>query len=303
MKLSNLERQMTYEISDDKIRFYLEDISTGWLNRLDSFAKRITSDKINSDFSKKHLIKEIEIKNRLDEGLKYLENEKFPKAIECFDDVIWYDSDYGEALLFKSKALKGQKHYVKSLRNYKRAIKADDSLRDIEYHKSLLKLANEERSNFPKLKLNIYAGDEHFAKGEFEKAVDSYNKALVNPSKFKDKILFKLLNKKATALLKLDRFDEALMCFSKSLEVRHNDYAVYGLNCSRFKLGLSVDDEFKKSLGINKKQALNQIMILNKLGLFKESLMICNEILDNHFTLDELYFKMNECRYYSLSKL
>ena len=80
-----------------------------------------------------------------------------------------------------------------------------------EYNEALLKEANGERDNFPKLKSDIYAGDEHFKKGEYENAIDSYNRALENPSKFKDKILFKLLNKKATAFLSfsMTRFTNA----------------------------------------------------------------------------------------------
>ena len=114
--------------------------------------------------------------------------------------MLFYDPEYGEALSNKSYALYGQNHFVKSLRYYKRAVEADESLKNMEYHKLLLGKSNEERQHFPKLKLNIYAGDEHFASGEYQKAVDSYNRALMNPSKFKDKILSKLLNKKATTL-------------------------------------------------------------------------------------------------------
>ena len=118
------------------------------------------------------------IENLFDEGTNFLKSEKFAKAIECFDEVIFYDENYGMALINKSHALFGQKHFVKALRYYRRAVKADENLKDVEYHKLLLANSNAERDNFPKIKLYIYAGDEHFAKGEYEKALESYKKAL-----------------------------------------------------------------------------------------------------------------------------
>ena len=170
-------------------------------------------------------MKEIEIKNILDEGKKYLGSEKYSKAIECFDEAIFYDKNYAEALLFKSHALFGQNHFIKSLRFYKKTLKANAYLKDIEYHKLLLAKSSEERDNFPKIKRHIYNGDEHFARGDFKRAVVSYDKALANPSKFNSKILYKLLNKKGTALFKLKRFDESFECFNESLKVRPSDYA------------------------------------------------------------------------------
>lgn len=282
--------------SADKIRFQLDGISTGWMNRDDSFVERIDDDRINPDFQKMHLIKEIQIKNRLDEGISFLNAKKYPKAIECFDEVIYYDSNYAEALLFKSKALRCQGHFIKALRYYKKAVKADSSFKDIEYHKSLQRQANDERSNFPKIKSDIYAGDEYFARGEFANALESYNRALSDHSRFKEKILFKLLNKKATTLFKLGLFEESLSCFSKSLEANPNDYAIFGIGKCRYELGLEIADEFKKPLKITKQQSLNQIEILNDLGFYKESLLICSEILENHFVLDELYFSLVDCK-------
>ena len=209
----NIPDELFFEVHDDQVKFKINDVSTNWLDKDDSFIKRIDNDNLNHELLTKHLSKEIEIKNTLDDGISFFKSEKYLKAIECFDEVLFYDPEYAEALLYKSRALFAQRHFVKSLRYYKRALKADGLLEDVEYNKLLLKEANNERDNFPKLKRNIYAGDEYFANGEFERAVESYNRALMNPSKFKDKILSKLLNKKATALLKLNDFEEALGCF------------------------------------------------------------------------------------------
>lgn len=296
----NVPDELNYELHDDNVKFKISDVSSNWMGTDDSFINRINPDKLNRLFIEKHLIKEINVKNTLDEGLRLLGKDNYSKAILKFDEVLYYDPDYSEALIAKSRALFGQKHFVKSLRYYKRAIKADASLEDIEYHKLLLKESNNERDHFPKLKLNIYAGDEFFTKGVFEKAVESYNRALVNPSKFKDKILSKLLNKKATALVKLGLFEDALVCFKKSSD---NDYAVFGQGYCECKLGLDINDEFKELLSVDKKHQLKQAIILNKLEFFKESLKICDYLLENHFKTDEFYFKVLYLKIDSLTQL
>ena len=292
----NICDELSFDEKNGLIKFTLSDISTNWLKSDDAFIKRIARDNINPFCPVKHLKKEIEIKNTLDEGTALLDVQKYPKAIDKFDKVLFYDDAYGEALLFKSFALKGQRHYVKSLRYYKRTVKADSSLKDIEYHKSLLKLANDERDNFPKLKLNIYAGDEYFAKGDYERAIESYNRALLNPSKFRDKILSKLLNKKATAYVKLNDLENALNCFEKSLEVEPNDYAVFFKGFCEYKLNGNISNNFKGILDISKPQMLKQIEILNDLGYFRESMAICDFLWQNHFKTDDFYFKLAETR-------
>ena len=169
-------------------------------------------------------------------------------------------------------------------------------LKTLNITRSYLKEANNERDNFPKLKLNIYVGDESFSKGEYEKAVASYDRALMNPSKFKDKILSKLLNKKATALLKLNDFENAYSCFKNSFEVGPNDYAVFGMGCCEYKLNMDVNAKFKGLLDISKRQMLRQILILNDLGYFRESLEICDFLSERHFRADELYFALTDAR-------
>ena len=296
----NVPEELSFEVRDNQVKFSIRDLSTNWMSEKDSFIKRIDKDNLNQKCIIKHLLKEMEIKNILDEGTRFLNLEKYPKAIESFDEVLFYDPEYGDALLNKSYALYGQKHFVKSFRHYKRAVKADSNLKNIEYHKLLLAKSNEERDHFPKLKLNIYAGDEYFSKGEYKKAVDSYNRALANPSKFKDKILSKLFNKKATALLKLNDFDGALSCFKESLKVENNDYAIYGKGFCEYELRIDVDDDFKTRLNITKRQMLRQVSILNELGYLEQSLKICDFLLENHFKEDDLYFKLMESREFAI---
>jgi len=296
----NVLDELSFEVRDNQVKFSMGDLSTNWMSRDDSFIKRIDEANLNQKCPVRHLLKEMEIKNVLDEGTRLLNLEKYSQAIESFDEVLFYDPEYGDALLNKSYALYGQKHFVKSFRHYKRAVKADINLKDIEYHKLLLAKSNDERDHFPKLKLNIYAGDEYFSKGEYKKAVDSYNRALKNPSKFKDKILSKLLNKKATALLKLNDFDGALGCFKESFKVESNDYAIYGRGFCEYELNRDIDDDFKARLNITKRQMLCQVSILNELGYFGQSLEICEFLLKNHFKEDDYYFKLIKNREFAI---
>lgn len=290
MTFSNIPDELHYETEADMVRFAFNGLSTGWMGLDDPFIKRIDEDNLNSEFLGQHITREIEIKNLLDEAFSHLASEKYQKAIDDFDDVLYYDPDYAEALMGKSHALYGQKHFVKSLRHYKMAIKADESLEDRDYYRLLLEKSHEERDTFPKLKLNIYAGDELFARGEFEKAVESYDRALANPSRFKDKILSKLLNKKGSALVHLERYGEALECFEKS----KNDFSYFGQGYCEYKLGLTVNERFRGYLNIDKKFQLKQAVILNELGFRDESKEICDCLSGNHFKRDELYFTLKE---------
>lgn len=290
MTFSNIPDELTYEKEADKVRFTFNGLSTDWMGLDDPFIKRIDENNLNREFLREHITKEIEIRKLLDDALSNLASENYSRAIEDFDEVLYYDPDYAQALMGKSHALYGQRHFVKSLRYYKRALKADDSLEDKDYYRLLLEKSHEERDSFPKLKLNIYAGDELFAKGEFENAVVSYDRALANPSKFKDKILSKLLNKKGSALLQLERYDDALECFEKS----RNDFSYFGQGYCEYKLGLPVNDRFRGYLKIDKKFQLQQAVILNELGFRDESKEICDYLSENHFKCDELYFTLKE---------
>lgn len=288
----NISDELNMEIHENMVRFSVEGTSTNWMASDDLFIKRIDEDNLNRDLLVEHLKKEIQMKNLLDEAISIFKTQKFAKAIEMLDEVLFYDPEYGEALLFKSYCLRGQGHFVKALRHYKRAVKSDEFLRDNEYHMAITRQANEERSNFPKLKLNIYAGDEHFARGEFEMAIESYDRALEDSSKFKQKILSKLLNKKATACIKLNDYGDACECFGKSLEVDGNDYAIFGKGVCEYELDLDIDSGFRRCLRISKRQMLQQALILNDMGYHEESSRIADYLRKNHFKNDDIYEKL-----------
>ena len=105
----NVPDEITCSFHDDKVKFSLDGLSTGWMDRDDLFIERIDKSVLNSVFLKEHIIKEIEIKNALDEAKRYLDTQKFSKAIKMLDEILFYDSSYGEALIFKSCALFGQR--------------------------------------------------------------------------------------------------------------------------------------------------------------------------------------------------
>ena len=297
----NFEEILEYECDNDKIRVTCDNLSTQWLDKNDLFMKRIEMDNINPVFPKEHILHEIKIKNILDDGICLLNKNKLVNSIKKFDEVLFYDSIYQDALINKSKALQRQGHYVKALRYYKKSVKA--GFRDVEYYKTLLKQANSERDDFSKLKRNIYAGDEFFFNKEFEKAIESYDKALINPSKFKDKILFKLYNKKATALYNIKQYDEALNYFNESLKTKRNDYAIYAQGCCEYELDLNINDDFKDILNINKPQCLNQAVILNERELYKYSLNVCDMLMENHYTVDNFYCKLIDAKIHAMNRL
>lgn len=288
MTLSNIPPELNVQLKGNKVRFHIDGLSTDWMGEDDFFIKRIDRNNLNELFLKKHLAKEIEVKNILDEGLASLKNDRPARAIKSFDEVLYYDSKYGEALIGKSHALFNQRHFVKSLRYYKRSVKAVLAFKDDDYYRLLLDEANNERSNFPRLKRNIYNGDEYFSRGEFEKAVESYDRALQDHSRFKDKILSKLLDKKANALIRLNLFDDAYDCFKQF----DNDDSIFGRGLCEFKLGLKLNDAFKSLLDVDKNRQLSQAMILNKSGFYRESYEISSYLMNNHFNYDDFYKKL-----------
>ncbi len=286
------EEKITYEFNltvftnGDKVRFAVGEIATSWMGLDDRFLERIRFDKLNPCFLQRHLAKEIEIRNALERGVELLNDEKYSKAISEFDDVLYYDGQYGEALLLKSKAIFGQGHFVKSLRHYKRAVRADSSLKDVDYHRLLLTKSSQERDGFPKIKKMIYAGDEFFSRGEYAKALESYDRALANPSKFKNRILSKLLNKKASTLVKLDRIDEAVSVFKESINVKPNDYAIFCLGLHDYE---SVSDAFGRHLSITKGQLLLKAQKLNDVGEYGLAMECLREFFENHYRVDSDY--------------
>ena len=302
MDIENLALELEIDEKDDRVKIALGDVSTKWISRDDLFIERICDENINPFYRTLHLTREIEVKNILDRGIELLNLQKYGKAIKCFDESIFFDENYADALFNKSHALFNQGHFVKSLRFYKKAIKSGYP-KDIEYHKLLLKKSSEERDNFPKIKKNIYAGDESAAKGEFERALDFYDRALMNPSKFKSKIIYKLLNKNGLVLVRLNRIDEALESFEASNQALDNGLAYFGIGYCRHSLGEDCADSLKKAEGIDKKYLLKKALIFNDIKLYDDALDAFNLFLHNHFRLDSGFKSAIEGKMIALDNL
>jgi tetratricopeptide (TPR) repeat protein len=299
------DNEITYDFNltvitlNDRVKFSIGDVETSFMDVNDRFIDRIQFEKLNSCFLAEHIEKEIEIKNLLDDAVGHVSHERFSKAVELLDEVIYYDGDYGEAIFYKSKALYGQRHFVKSLRHYMRAVKCDSSLRDVDYHKLLLKKSGEERDNFPKIKRSIYAGDEHFSRGEFSEALKFYEKALENPTRFKEKILYKLLNKKASSLFELGQYSEAYETFCESVEVSRNDYALFGAANSLYESHHGqinqersrICDLLREASGISQAQLIKKAIIFKDMGEFEDCLESLDEFFSIHYRTDDDYIQ------------
>lgn len=299
-----IPQEVNVERDGSRVRFEIEGVSTDWMDESDRFTERIDESNLNRAFLSRHILKEIEIRNILDEGMGFLEGEEYAKAIGCFDDVLFYDDGYGEALIGKSRALFCQKHFVKSLRYYRRAVDVSSDFEDEKYNKTLLEMSDKEIDAFPKLKRNIYAADEYFSEGEYQKALKNYKKTLLIPSIGKEKILFKLYNKIATTHLKLNEFEDALMYFNASAKALNNDYAYYGKGLCEYEFQLDVAAEsLKRAVKLEKGQLLEKGLILNELECYRDALETFDFLLENHFTVDKMYITALNGKMYAMRKL
>ena len=294
----DIPSQISIRQNGDLIKLEFNGIATDWISKDDSFIRRIQTDRINRFFFDEHLTREFEMKGILDDGIDLFNSQRYAKAIGEFDRVIYYDDAYTQALLFKSHALFSQGHYVKALRFYKRS-----GFEDKSYYRSLLDKSSEERQDFPKIKQNIYAGDEAASVGEYEKAVGFYDRALANPSKFKNKILFKLLNKKAICLVKLERFDEALASFEVSIGVHENDLAYFGKGYCQHMLDMDCLESLKRAENIDKKYLLVRARIFNEYGCYSDASESLDVFLNNHFTIDSAFKSAVEAKVAALEGL
>ena len=93
-EILNLPPQVAVAKSGDSIRIELGDLRTSWISADDSFIERIRPDRLNRYFLCKHLAREIEMKNVLDNAANLLDLKRYAKAISELDRVIYYDGGY-----------------------------------------------------------------------------------------------------------------------------------------------------------------------------------------------------------------
>ena len=124
-----------------------------------------------------------------------------------------------------------------------------------------------------------------------------------NPSKFKNKILFKLLNKRGFVLIKLERFKEALATFDESIESHKNDVAIFARGYCKYELGWDCRDDLRMAIEIDKRQLFCKAMIFNKIEDYKDGLNAFNEFLNNHFRMDSSFKSAIEGKAVALENL
>ena len=125
----------------------------------------------------------------------------------------------------------------------------------------------------------------------------------MNPSKFKSKIIYKLLNKKGLVLVRLNRIDEALESFEASNQALDNGLAYFGIGYCRHSLGEDCADSLKKAEGIDKKYLLKKALIFNDIKLYDDALDAFNLFLHNHFRLDSGFKSAIEGKMIALDNL
>lgn len=69
--LDNISDKINYETLNNIIKFEFDGVSTNWMDENDPFIERIQKSSLNKVFLKEHILKEIEIKNILDEGIDF----------------------------------------------------------------------------------------------------------------------------------------------------------------------------------------------------------------------------------------
>ena len=205
---------------DGRYRFCFEDLCTDFLDSDDEFIARISRDNLNPDFLKKHLRKEFEVRNIIDEAVGAAD-------AEMFDEVLFYDPYYVTALYEKSRVLKSEGHFIRALRTYRKALR-HGLVADDDYLKDLQMRAIDDRDSLPPIKRAIFNGDHAFQNGDYDSSLEFYDSALESSDAFRERILAKLLNKKGWALLKLDKISEALECFDEAICVSGSDNAYFG---------------------------------------------------------------------------
>lgn len=89
----NIPSELDCEASGNKVRLSIDGLSTYWIDRDDLFFQRIDNDSLNQESLIKHIEKEIQIKNTLDDGVSLFKSQKYAKAIEKLDDVLFYLND------------------------------------------------------------------------------------------------------------------------------------------------------------------------------------------------------------------
>jgi tetratricopeptide (TPR) repeat protein len=152
--------------------------------------------------------------------------EKYDEALECCDEIIRADPNDAAAYTSKGLALNGLKRYDEALECWKKAVEIDDNYIDILSKKihSLRDSRGYGDANLIRIlviKLSGKGMSYAFIK-KYDEALECSNKALELDPNSTDS-----LNNKSWALNALKKYDEALECSNKALELDPNGAWAY----------------------------------------------------------------------------
>ncbi|ADG13331.1 TPR repeat-containing protein [Methanocaldococcus infernus ME] len=188
----------------------------------------------------------MDVRKYYEKGLKYYNEGRYEKAIECFDKAIKLDPNNPAAWYYKADSLYKLERYEKAIECFDKAIKLDPNNPAAWYYKadSLYKLERYEKAIecFDKaIKLDpnnpaawYYKADSLYKLERYEKAIECFDKAIKldpnNPAAWYYKgIILAKLGKHEEESKKyekaLDKYKEAIECFKKVLEIDPNFYS------------------------------------------------------------------------------
>jgi tetratricopeptide (TPR) repeat protein len=218
------------------------------------------------------------------------ELKKYEESLECCNKALKVDPNDIDAWTHKGWALQELKKYDEAIECWNKSIQIDDNNNHVnEWNKDTQTIIHHNLKGRSETAIfNRIFAEKLINKGtaynflkKYDLAIECFNKALeIDP---KNGVLW---NKKGFALGNLGKYEEAIECYNKALEIDDKD--VLALFQKGFSLNtLGRYDEaiecFNKALEIDPKNvnALNdKSFALNNLGRYDEAIECCNKALE-----------------------
>jgi len=262
-RLENLKNDVNESKKENKTQVTGETMQTS--KRVDNSASKTnTNDPENINVHKSQL------NNYLMEGKSFLEKKDFKQALASIEKVLSINPSCDEAYKYKGDALNNQGIHNEAVRFYNKAIELNPTKIDYFISKGNALLDTNDKkgalNSFEKaLKLDpnnaLALSRKGLALGElkdYESAIECYNKAIdLNPKpdfmfpfnsygtyiRMYDPDQAEIFSNKGASLEALKLFDEALVCYSKAIELDSNNQAKYYTNKGRVLMELKNYDE------------------------------------------------------------
>jgi tetratricopeptide (TPR) repeat protein len=144
---------------------------------------------------------------------------KYQEAIEYYERALRIDPNHVNALNNKGVALANQGEYKEAIECYDKALEIDPNYTTAQNNKKLAleKLKNSKKRDSEDVDALIEKGFDLYIGGEYEEAIECYDKALsVNP------YYVVALHNKGKVFSYLEKYEEAIECYDKALEIDPN---------------------------------------------------------------------------------